>query len=316
MKTILLSAILVPLFLTGFGQSKKISKTFNDVKSIEIETASGDLKIKRSADASVKLELVYTYDEDDYKPSFDQSGTRLIVSEKFDRDGNHSGSANWTIEVPDNTSIRFNAGSGDLSIDQLTADVRSNVGSGDITISLLKGTLDLNSGSGDIEVDKMDGEIEVNTGSGNIRIEGATGSLHLNTGSGTIALDNVKGNLSANTGSGDIKAKAVTITGKSKFNTGSGDAAVSLATALEHDISVNSGSGNSTLSFSGKPINGTVIMTANKKHGQIVAPFKFDSEREIEDDNSSTRIQKTAKIGSGNITIKVATGSGTAEIQK
>lgn len=54
-------------------------------------------------------------------------------------------------------------------------------------------------------------------------------------------------------------------------------------------------------------------MTANKRHGEISAPFLFDKEEEI-DNGGSTTIKKTAKFGSGSNKIKVGTGSGEASI--
>jgi hypothetical protein len=56
-------------------------------------------------------------------------------------------------------------------------------------------------------------------------------------------------------------------------------------------------------------------MKANKRNGEIAAPFDFDKVEEIDNGNNTT-IKKTAKIGSKNIDIKVATGSGTARISK
>jgi DUF4097 and DUF4098 domain-containing protein YvlB len=162
----------------------------------------------------------------------------------------------------------------------------------------------------------VSGEVSLNTGSGNITALDGTGEFSFNAGSGDINLNNMTGDLSVNTGSGDIQAKKITLTAASKFNTGSGDATINLGSPLDHNISVNSGSGDATLNFNGAPISGEVIMTANARNGDIVAPFKFDKEETINDGNSSARIQKTAKLGTKDITIKVGTGSGTAEIGK
>jgi len=85
---------------------------------------------------------------------------------------------------------------------------------------------------------------------------------------------------------------------------------------LDYNISVNSGSGNAQLNFNNNPVSGEVVMTANKRNGNIVAPFKFDKEETIDDDHNSQRIRKTAKLGNKDILIRVSTGSGTAEISK
>jgi DUF4097 and DUF4098 domain-containing protein YvlB len=315
MKTILITAVAVFLSLGAVCQDKKITRTFSDVTSIQIETSSGDINLKRSQNAQVKLELTYSYSEDEYRPQIDQTGSKLVLTEKFTR-GNHSGSAVWNLEVPEKIYIRLNTGSGDLSLDRINAEIKSNQGSGDAEITSFNGSINLNTGSGDINIDGVDAEVTLNTGSGDIRLKEGTGSFSVNAGSGSISLDQLKGDFSANTGSGNVRATAVAITGKSKFNTGSGNTTVTLATSLDHSISVNSGSGDATLNFNNNEISGEVIMTANKKQGEIVAPFKFDKEEIIEDDNGYERIEKTAKLGNKDITIRVGTGSGTAEIKK
>lgn len=99
-----------------------------------------------------------------------------------------------------------------------------------------------------------------------------------------------------------------------KFNTGSGDVYVGLSGSLKHDISVNSGSGDSVLDFNGNDINGTVVMTANKRNGEIHAPFAFDKEEEIDNGSGHSTIKKTAVLGDGVVQIKVGTGSGDARI--
>ena len=299
-----------------FAQDKSINKSFSNIKSIKLSTASGDINLKKGSGADVKLILKYSYDDEDYKPVIEQNATRLTIKEEFSRRNNISGNASWTLEIPDNIALNINTGSGDITVDGITLDIKSNTGSGDIVLTSVKGDLDFNTGSGDIEISQADGEIRLNTGSGDVRASQGTGNYDINAGSGSIRLDQLKGDFGINTGSGNITAKALTISGSSSFNTGSGNSTVILSAPLDHNISVNSGSGDATLNFNGNAISGEVIMTANKNGGSIVAPFKFDKEETIDDDNSSARIQKTAKLGSKNIIIKVGTGSGTAEISK
>jgi hypothetical protein len=127
----------------------------------------------------------------------------------------------------------------------------------------------------------------------------------------------VKGKISANVGSGHITGKDVVLTGRGNFNSGSGDVSIQLASAPAYAISVNSGSGDAVLDFNGNKIEGKVIMTVNKKHGKIVAPFPFDKTEELQDGgDDNVRIQKTAQLGSRDIEIKIGSGSGTAEIRK
>lgn len=299
-----------------FAQDKTVNKTFSGIKTIKLNTASGDIDLKKSASSDVKLLVKYSYDDDDYQPIIEQSGSRLTLKEQFSS-GNHTGNSSWTLEIPDNISVNLNTGSGDITVGDLSIELRSNSGSGNIDIMKVKGTLDFNTGSGNVEVSEASGELMVNTGSGNIRATKGSGEFSFNAGSGNISLDDLKGDFKANVGSGNIRSKNLSLTGSSSFNSGSGDVSVTLSSPLDYNISVNSGSGNSTLNFNGNAISGEVIMTANKKNGNIVAPFKFDKEETIDEgDRYNERIQKTVKLGSKDIQIKVGTGSGTAEITK
>jgi DUF4097 and DUF4098 domain-containing protein YvlB len=308
---------LIALLLCGalMAQDKKVSKSFSSIKTIQIKTASGNVRLKRSADQQVKVDLSYTYDEDEYTPQMDASGSKLTLTEDFSR-GNHSGSATWDVQVPADLVINISSGSGEVNAEGISADLRTSVGSGDLSIRALKGSVNMNTGSGNIDATEIDGDLSLNTGSGDIRLEQGNGDVSVNAGSGTITMKQMSGAISANTGSGHIKATGITLKGRSKFNSGSGDALVTLSAPLDFDISVNSGSGDAVLNFNGNDISGKIVMTANKRSGNIVAPFKFDTEETIDDRGSDERIQKTAMIGSKNINIKIGTGSGTAEIKK
>jgi DUF4097 and DUF4098 domain-containing protein YvlB len=316
MKNSIFAILMLMIVSVAFAQDKNESKTFNNIKNLRLSTASGDIAIKKSSSGETKVSVRYTYDEKDYHVVMDEVDGRLVLEEKFER-GSYSGSSYWTLEVPDNLTMKLNTGSGDIRIDQLTiADIKSNSGSGDVELASVKGRLDFNTGSGDYVLENIDGELDLNTGSGNINVRNSKGSFDLNAGSGDIRFEKVNGNFQVNTGSGDIKANNVTIAGTSKFNNGSGNATVSLGAELKSSISLNSGSGDSKLEFNDTQISGEVIMTANKPSGDIVAPFKFDKEETIDDGGSQKRIQKTAKLGNSDIKIRIGTGSGTAEITK
>lgn len=297
------------------GQHKKLERAFSNVKKIQLSTSSGNIVIKKASGAQVSLSITHSYSEGVFTPVIEERGGTLLLKEQFSR-GNHSGSSEWSIAIPDNTSLTLNSGSGDIDLDGVHADVKTNLGSGDVKVASVTGDLSFNTGSGDIQLKDTQGDLAFNTGSGNIRAQGGTGTFRLNAGSGDIELSGVKGTFEVNTGSGDIESRDISLTGGGKFNSGSGDATIELSGSLDHSIGVASGSGNATLNFKGSEIDGLVIMTANERNGKISAPFKFDSEERIEERNSSPRIRKTAKLGTKDIRIEVSTGSGTAEIKR
>lgn len=288
--------LLATLPMITLAQDQKVEKTFSGIDEIEISVGPGDAIFTKSPDNKVYLTL--THNIDDYQPTIEQKGDRLKIREE-NRNGSWSGSATWRFQIPDDTEISFNTGSGDFEISGLSAEVN------------------VNSGSGDLDINDFNGEIKGNTGSGDINFDKAEGDFRMNTGSGDVDGNDIKGYMTFNTGSGEIEVKNLVLTDDSGFNSGSGDVEISLGGPLNYDISLNSGSGDSVLDFNGNKIEGTIVMQANKRSGRIVAPFKFDKEEEIDNGGrNNVTMKKTAKIGNKDVRINIGTGSGTAEVEK
>ena len=102
-----------------------VNKTFSGVKKIDISTASGDVILSKGG-SDVKLELTYTYDDDEYKPEIEQKGDRLILGEEFEGRGGHNGSSKWSLTIPDGMEIDVNTGSGDITANNLELELKSN----------------------------------------------------------------------------------------------------------------------------------------------------------------------------------------------
>jgi hypothetical protein len=301
---------------TTLMAQKTVSKSFSGIKKIRMNTASGSCTIRKSADATVKVSVDYTYDEDRFEPRMEQEGDRLVIKETYN--GNSvSGRAQWTITIPDNMSFNYTTGSGDLEATDLTLELDANTGSGNLTFTNVKGNVEGSTGSGDIELSNFNGELRANTGSGDIRAEKCSGELGLNCGSGNMRLTDNQVSITANTGSGTIRASNMKLDGSSSFNTGSGSVEVTLTASPKFDVSVNSGSGDAALNFNGNPIQGQIIMRYSKKNGRIEAPFEFDKTEEIDNNRGNdVTIEKSVAKGNGTNKIRVSTGSGTAILRK
>lgn len=314
----LLTILLLTMGTTLAFSQKDISESYSGIEKISITTSSSDCILKKSSTTSVLVELEHNY-SDAFEPEISKEGNRLVIKETFERNSYSRGSGKWTLTIPDHMDIKINSGSGSLDVKDLDLELDMNTGSGYAELSSVDGEVRFNSGSGDINLSNVRGEFDGNTGSGSIRATDASGDLSFNTGSGDVRLKNITAYVKANTGSGDVRADNIELTGRSSFNTGSGNATVVLKNALKYDISVNSGSGDAEIDFSGNTISGVIEMRANKKNGRIVAPFKFDKEEEIEQGSGKwgqTVVKKTAEIGSNDIHVMVVTGSGTARISK
>ena len=338
------------LFSLAVNADQSITKTFDGIQTIKLDTSSGDGIVRRSDNDQVTVTLDSTYDEDTFKPIIEQHGKTLRIREKF-TSSHRWGHTTWHLMVPDNLDLRFHSGSGDLNIEAVKIDLKSSVGSGDVTlkqttgsvrtsggsgdvdledvegnvdISLgsghavlqnIRGDVSINEGSGTIKIDKLKGELDADTGSGRMEITNSTGDMKLDAGSGKINLNAVSGALRVNAGSGDIRARALNINGSSDFDTGSVDTTIEIVSALNDDINIDTGSGNATLDFNGNPIAGKIEMRANRRHGKISAPFDFDKEF-IEDGHYDAIMVKQASIGDKDIQITISTGSGTAKVKE
>lgn len=305
--------LVLALFISfSINAQSEIDQTFSGITEIDISTGSSDCIVKKGSGSEVNVKLDHDFG-DKFKPTVEKKGGKLIIKESRE---NHSsrGQATWTLTIPDGTDLNFNTGSGGFQASDLEVELNLNAGSGDFNLQDIIGTITSNSGSGDLELEGFSGKMSANVGSGDMEIENASGNVKLNCGSGDIELSNVNATIGANVGSGDISAEKVTLAGASNFNSGSGDVLVSLVESLKHNISVNSGSGDAVLDFNGNVINGTIVMTANKRNGKIIAPFPFDKEEEIDNGSGHPTIKKTARLGNGAVEIKVGTGSGTAQV--
>lgn len=320
MQKIKISLATLTLLLTvSVAQAQeRIEKSFSGIKSIRLTTSSGNGIIKRSSSNEVKVIVEYTYDEDDYKPEFEQNGDRLYIEEDFSRSRWTKGYSKWTLEIPDGLELDFKTGSGNIEVGGVNVDLNSNTGSGNIEVDRVTGDVRANTGSGNISLRDVTGRMDGNTGSGSIRLDNVKiqDGARFNTGSGNIRANVIEGEMDMNTGSGGIDVREAKITGHSSFNTGSGNAQLELAAALDFDVSINTGSGNATLDFNGQKIEGDFYMQANDED-DIRAPFKFD--REYEKDRGWRNRKdyvKEAKIGTKNIRIRITTGSGRAEVKQ
>lgn len=310
------------LVTTVYGQ-KTINKTFDGVDNIRINIASGNGYIKKSSSNQVKVTLEYTYDDDDYEPSFDQNGGTLRIKEEFNRGSrnwNNRGKSEWTLEIPDGLTVDMSNGSGNIEIIGIKVELDARSGSGNVEIEDISGDSRLSTGSGNIYVKNLDGQLKASTGSGTIRVSEVVGDATVNTGSGNIRANGVEGGLQFSTGSGNVDAMGVVITDHSRFSTGSGNVDVSLGGELSSDVQLSTGSGNATLDFNGVTIEGKFTMEANSKNS-ISAPFQFD--KEYEEDNGgysrrgrNKRYVKEATVGSKDIRIDISSGSGSARVRK
>jgi len=252
------------LFLSSYGYSEEINNTFKAKDMVDITTVSGDCIIKKGSNDEIRVQVVYSFPVDKYKPVLIEEGDTLILKEKFNKTDNGDfdidGSSTWTIYVPAKTKIDFSSASGSLEIGSVANSITAKMASGDVNMT------------------ECSGKIELKTASGDINVINSTGDLVIKSASGDININQIKGVLNFKTASGDIKAKGVELTGASEFHTASGDVNLTLAKTAAYDIDMAVVSGDISLDYNGHPVKGSFTFKGMKDN--INSDVAFDDKEE------------------------------------
>jgi DUF4097 and DUF4098 domain-containing protein YvlB len=264
---------------------------------LEVLTHSGDVTIRAGSSGAVQIHgKIFVNDrwlrggrqgdvqEIEQHPPIRQDGNSVHI----DYVNVHDISVDYEIEVPSDTTIRSQTGSGDLVIDGTHGNADLHTGSGDVKLSNLQGELRLQTGSGNVRAHEVSGSVRGGAGSGDIEIdENGQGDIDLHTGSGNIVVRGIQGAFHGEAGSGDITAEG-TQSGNWEVRTGSGNVHIRLQSnaAFDADLSTSSGEIN------------------------VDAPIEMTVQGRVE---VHKHIQ--GKVRGGGPTLSVRTGSGDVHIQ-
>jgi DUF4097 and DUF4098 domain-containing protein YvlB len=153
--------------------------------------------------------------------------------------------------------VKLATGSGDITLDDVSAEALVKAGSGDITARTVGGAANVASGSGDIRIDRLEGPSQVSTGSGTIEIGYAGAPLSLKSGSGDLKVHDATGDVALTSGSGDLLVDRFPA-GKLTAKNASGDIRVGIPAGVPvwTDITSVSGRVHSSLEGAGQPSEG------------------------------------------------------------
>ncbi|UCH62601.1 MAG: DUF4097 family beta strand repeat protein [Fidelibacterota bacterium] len=281
--TAALPALLISLLAgQALAVENKIEKVFKDIDRLDIELVSGDCVIKGGRGKKITVNLVYDYPENCFEPEFKESTGWLRLKERFRGYGGCSGFSEWTITVPKGTRIEFSSASGELSMSGCEGEFALESASGRIEIEKSGGEFEIDNASGRVTISSSNGDFEIDNASGRIRVRDVSGQFEIDNASGDIGIEDARGRFKVDNASGDIDADKVLIDDDSIFDTASGDIVISIAKSPEHDITLESASGDILLNYNGNPVSGFFEFSARKDRGKIIAPYRFDKEKEHE----------------------------------
>jgi hypothetical protein len=188
-------------------------------KSVRIEAGAGFLKVEGRKDIDqVRVRGTARASRrgwlDDIKLVAERRGDEVYI--KADMPDNDRGlfdamRGDWeqvldlTIEVPISLSLDVDDGSGEAEFNNVGA-LRFEDGSGEMTIRNVHGNVRVSDGSGGITIDGVEGSVRVDDGSGEIRASNVTGDFTIGSdGSGEIDVSSIGGTMRVESdGSGSI----------------------------------------------------------------------------------------------------------------
>ena len=263
---------------------------------LDISTGSGDIRIRAGSSSAVKVHgLIRARDDSNRRgeekvrfleanPPIEQTGNTLRIGNIQDRSYSRNVSISFELEVPVETRVKGNTGSGSLSVEGINGPLDGSTGSGDVsasnieghvkvdtgsgsvTLHAVKGGAEADTGSGDVRASQIAGPFKADTGSGSIRLEQtAPGDVDVDTGSGDVEVHGVRGALKADTGSGRITAGGE-VSDKWKLSAGSGDIDVQLSSNAVFDLYAHTDSGTVK---SDHPVTATGTFTPKEIRGKV-----------------------------------------------
>jgi DUF4097 and DUF4098 domain-containing protein YvlB len=312
-------AVLAIGLFAGCGNEPSAKGSFdrtfavNGPVRLDMTTGSGDVHISTGTSSEVRIhgeiEVSHWGFEDQQKriadvqnnPPVSQKGNLIQVSGA--RPGLHNVSIDYTIEVPAETELHCDTGSGDVEIDGIKGPINFQSGSGDLKANSIAGDITTRSGSGDIELRDVQGQVQINTGSGDVEIQKAKGAIRLGTGSGDISIDQPGDNVVASTGSGKIEVKGATA--DLRFHTSSGEITVEGNPGPTNYWDLQASSGDVSLNV---PSSASFRLYAHTGSGDINANIPVVME------GTAAKHELRARIGDGKARVEVETSSGTIEL--
>jgi putative adhesin len=236
----------------SFDRTLKVSGTVD----LDVTTGSGNISVRQGGAGTVHVVgHIKAHDRWDSRdaesrvraleanPPIEQNGNMVRIGQSRDSELLRNVSISYEVEVPADTRLHAQTGSGNETITGISGPLHLNTGSGNITASG-GSEVRANTGSGDIRLESINGSLYANTGSGNVHVEQSSlTDVKINTGSGNVIAGGVRGLLKVMTGSGDIRVEG-TQTGEWKLEAGSGTINVRLPADAAFDFYAHTGSGH------------------------------------------------------------------------
>ncbi len=296
-----------------FEQTLKVT----GLVDLDVSTGSGDITVRTGSASTVHVVGIVKSERNLFSDTADiekrihaiesnppvvQHGNVIKIGRIEDRELTRNISISYELEVPAETKLRSETGSGDQTIQGLAQPVEASSGSGDIKLSNIGDTVRTSTGSGDIRIEGTKGHVHASTGSGDVKASGIGGGFHASSGSGDIELEQTaSGDVDVDSASGTVNLRGVR--GSLRVQTASGN--VTVDGQGQGTWKLNSASGNIRI---GLPSQEGFDLRAHTVSGSI------NTKRQLTVQGSMGEHELNGKYGNGGFLLEVSTVSGDVAI--
>jgi DUF4097 and DUF4098 domain-containing protein YvlB len=318
--------------------------TFEDIRSVDIKTISGEVTVLPGDGSKLVVELLNDLDDpEQLDPEVEADNGRLLIEEHF-TGRNIRGETFWTLYLPKGSSLRSvecKSASGDISLQEFEADFietesasgrteLNSIGAKEIDLSTASGAIniedcqadviDAESASGRISVTSCRSEeLDVSTASGRISLADCEADfIRTNSASGRISVESVEAKeLDLSNASGKIAVQDAEIDESGKISSASGDVRLYLPRLPSESLEASSASSDVLLKVPqfGENFSMTLMKRADK--GRVRCPFEYTDKETIRLSRHDRYLtdRYLVKRGKGGPEIELSTASGTIEIE-
>lgn len=277
------------------------SVSAESLSRLKVETGAVDVRLLRGSEDEVKVYLngkASPKYADNLGIKAETQGDTLVLGLQGEEGftfGYRAMDIEMSVELPEKQwkSVHVEIGSGNIDSSGLRSDfIGVKAGSGDISLEdLVAREMDIKGGSGDAFLSKIESDtVTLELGSGDIEMDQYTaGKIRFKLGSGDVELADGQSELEGITHSGNIRLEASELLHNTELKTGSGDVTVKLSEqprSLAVDFAGGSGEGK---------VNWKDFHVQNQSEDNDVLIGTF---------------------GSGDIKLKVETGSGNFRLEE
>jgi DUF4097 and DUF4098 domain-containing protein YvlB len=288
--------------------------TVTGAVQLEVQNGSGSVQIRPGQSSQVKIHAEFSVwfwpweDSNDRvkqiaaNPPIEQRGNVVRVGYRSEFMNNLK--VEYVIEVPAQTEIRAQQGSGSFDVSEVQGPASLHTGSGRVIARWIQADLDAQTGSGSIELSDIGGRVTSTTGSGSVTLMRIGGDVRASTGSGSIRVDQPAGRVNARTGSGRVEANGATA--DVRATTGSGGIYIQGNPTAGSYWELRASSGSISIDV---PKDASFRLNAHSSSGRIESGLPVVLEQQM------GRRELRGRVGTGAASVELQTSSGGIHIR-